>query len=982
MRHCLLVITMSLGLFSPAVAASDGGVVLSKNLGQEGQSARRRWLSQDLRLTTGELLSEKTEADRHLLVCRDGFEMAIAGQRLASQNAVVRIEPADPEAEGVADARYRVEVYLVGVSSPKPKKAGDDIPWQVLAVEEGRAAVLKLIVGGEIYITPEKKETTSPQGLLLYRQALVAFESAGLNASAASDVVPSPAVGEASQTAGDEAKRGYAVSVASLTQVPLVVEVTRDSGVDTITFMGRVYAWWQQLDAQTGRTRMIELQADNIVLWRYNDDPNRSEAGTLAGEQEGIGEVYVAGDVQLREGQRTIRASELYYDLRSSRGLANNAVLQTYDVTRQIPVYVRAAKLRQMAANRFEAEDMTLTTSEFHTPQMSVTASKLQVIDNTLDTEQGDEASADSRFDAKMDDVRFKYYDTTLFAWPSLRPNFQRPDVPVRSVRVGNDSTYGTSVETRWFLSRLLGLKEPEGTDSTLALDYFSERGVGGGVDVEYGRENYFGRVLGYVIDDHGEDRLSRTEKNVEVTKDTRGRFAFQHRHFLPYSWQLTAEASYLSDENFLQQYYRGEFNMGKEQETLVHIKRIEDNWGLSLLGKTRINDFVDKVEEQPTAEFHWTGQSFFDDRLTFYSDSQASRYRYQYGADSNDLGPDGFFIYTMTRNEIDMPLAVGTSKIVPFVAGTFGYEDGGGFQTSLDDSPAEPQDVIWMGEGGVRMSTPPFWKVYPNAKSRFWDLDQLRHIIRPQITAVAYTNNEQVEEQRDTLDFGVSQRWQTRRGPAGRQRTVDWLRLDLDFVWVNNSGDDTAGPDQFLWNKPFIPLVNRVGSVLLPQDRRTTGIFGPRRNHIEAEMALRLSDTTAILADMNFDMQSGVAQQIDVGFSRLCWPNLSYYIGSRYLRRSGDERGSNAVTFAATYVIDPRYTGVFSQQYDFDYGASIRSDITLIRKYHRMNLALTLSADESLDEQRIVLSLWPQGVPELAIGQGRYAGLGASESY
>lgn len=563
-------------------------------------------------------------------------------------------------------------------------------------------------------------------------------------------------------------------------------------------------------------------------------------------------------------------------------------------------------------------------------------------------------------------------------------PNFLRPDVPIRSVRIGNDSTYGTSVETRWFLSRLLGLREPEGTESTLALDYFSDRGVGGGVDIEYERENYFGRILGYAIDDDGEDRLSRTEKNVEVTKDTRGRFAFQHRHFLPYSWQLTAEASYLSDENFLQQFYRGEFNSGKEQETLLHLKRIEDNWGLSVLGKARVNDFLDKVEEQPTAEFHLTGQSFWDDRLTLYSDNQVSRYRYLYGTDSLDRGPEHFFTYTMTRNEVDMPLRVGKSKIVPFVAGTFGYEDGGGFQASLDGLPAEPQDTIWVGEGGVRMSTQPFWKVYPDVKSRFWDVNGIRHIIRPQVTAVAYTNSDNVDEQRDTLDFGISQRWQTKRGRPGQLRTVNWLRMDLDFVWVNDSGDATAGPDQFLWNKPFIPMVNRAGNVLFPQDRRTTTVFGPRRNYIGLDAALRLSDTTSVLGDLNFDMQSGVAQQIDVGVARLCWPNLSYYVGTRYLRRlvSGEEVGSNAVTFAATYVVDPRYTAVFSQQYDFDYGAGIRSDITLIRKYHRMNLALTLSADESLDERRIVLSLWPQGVPELAIGQRRYTGLEESGAY
>ena len=222
------------------------------------------------------------------------------------------------------------------------------------------------------------------------------------------------------------------------------------------------------------------------------------------------------------------------------------------------------------------------------------------------------------------------------------------------------------------------------------------------------------------------------------------------------------------------------------------------------------------------------------------------------------------------------------------------------------------------------------------------------------------------------------------KRGPAERRRTVDWLRLDVDFVWVNNSGDTTAGPDQLLWNKPFIPVVNRSGSVLFPQDLRTTGLYGPRRDYVGANMALRLSDTTSILGDMNLDMQSGVFQQINVGFARMCWPNLSYYVGSRYLRRVnvGDEVGSNTVTFAATYVLDPRYTVVFSEQYDFDYGAGIRSDITLIRRYHRTNLALTVSSDESLDEHSISLGFWPQGVPELALGLRKYAELGTEEAY
>ena len=39
------------------------------------------------------------------------------------------------------------------------------------------------------------------------------------------------------------------------------------------------------------------------------------------------------------------------------------------------------------------------------------------------------------------------------------------------------------------------------------------------------------------------------------------------------------------------------EFNIDKEQETYVHLKRIENNWGISILAKARINNFMDKLE-------------------------------------------------------------------------------------------------------------------------------------------------------------------------------------------------------------------------------------------------------------------------------------------------------------------------------------------------------------------------------------------------
>ncbi len=82
-------------------------------------------------------------------------------------------------------------------------------------------------------------------------------------------------------------------------------------------------------------------------------------------------------------------------------------------------------------------------------------------------------------------------------------------------------------------------------------------------------------------------------------------------------------------------------------------------------------------------------------------------------------------------------------------------------------------------------------------------------------------------------------------------------------------------------------------------------------------------------------------------------------------------------MTFAAAYKLDPRYAVVFSQQYDTDYGKSIRSDVTLLRKYHRLNYGLTFRVDESIGDTSISLGLWPEGIEELAVGMGRYVGSG-----
>lgn len=945
--------------------------------------ARRIWLERDLHLKTGLLLSDTVAPGQSLLLCRDGFSMVIGDRTLTADRAVVWVVAGASQENESATTR-EVRVYLGGEVSDQLDGDGPESDLKQHVLERNQAIVVEAGIRGEIFITADKRETAASRTLPLYQEAALAFQKAGLSLPSTPEQASQTESTKVRKPEIDKPARGATISISPVTNVTPKVERLSKDGEEIITFMGRWHISWQEPNDSDEHVDPIELQADNLIVWRATADDEEPNGGLPAAQEEGVTAVYVSGDVLMTQGQRTIRASDLYYDLQKRRALARNVVMRSYDPGRNIPIYVRAGELRQVAEDTFEAEDVSLTSSEFWTPQVSLAAAEIHVVDRQVEDETGG-LLPESRYEVELRDVRFKVGDTTLLRVPKVHADRAVTALPIRSLHVGNSSTYGTSIETRWWLSRLLGLREPEGTDGTITVDYYGDRGVGGGVDLSYERENYFGSVLGYMIEDHGEDRLSRTRKDVDVPEDTRGIFRFQHRHFLPYNWQLTAEIAYLSDENFLEQFYRTEYNVGKEQETLLYLKRIEDNWGLAFLGKTRINDFMDQVEELPTAEYHLMGQSLFDDRLTFYSDNQASRYRYRYAPDNPMDEPDEYFTFTGTRNELDMPLTAGVVRVVPFVAGTFGYDEGTGFGTDLDEDAAENEDAVAIGEAGVRMSARPFWCVYPDVESRLWDLHQLRHIIRPSITAVSYEETDIVAEQRDTLDFGISQRFQTKRGPADRRRTVDWLEWDLDFVWVGDSGDREAGPDRFIWSEPYIPLVNRDGRVIPPLDRRTTGLFGPRQNYASTEVVLRLTDTTSVLSDVYYDMQNGIVEQLDVGFSRLCWPNLTYYVGSRYLRNVDNtlgEKGSTALTFAATYILDPRYTLVLAEQFDFDYDENVRTDATLIRKYHRTNLALTFSVDESVDEQRIVLSLWPEGVPELAIGARRYMDLGASDVY
>ena len=963
--------------------------------------------AEDLHLRGGAMTTYQMAEGGHILVFRDGFDLVLGDNRLKSEQAVVWLVQNVVEYSGVTSVDYKATVYLqdkVSIDSGAgAKTSGVDVSKPM--IEGAESLVAEFRVSGEVFATADSRTEEDPRASLIYHNALVTTGQIKLAPSAPEETVvaqqqqqiemdespnilekvfgrdktgqqPQPSTSAVTGAPLAPApKFQYPVNISSATEEPVkVTNETLPDNTSIATILNRIYLWQKQDEMG----RLLEFQADSAVIFYTRRTAGKKEDTDVLPAST-VKAAYFRGGVVMTEGNRTIRADEVYYDFQTKQALAVNTVMRTFDQERGVPIYVKAAKLRQVAEHKFAGKDVTVTNSEFYVPRISATASEVYIVDRSaIDKQAG--MFGNQSYDILMKNVKLKIDNKPVFWWPILRGNFEVPDLPLKRVQFSRDGTFGTAVESEWYLAKVLGLREPAGVNSSLMIDSYSKRGLGLGTDISYTRDSYFGNINGYIINDKGKDDLGRNRQSVEPEKSLRGMLNFQHRHFLPYHWQLTLETSYLSDENYLESFHREEYFSGRGQETTMHLKWLKDNRAFALLGRWRINDFADQLEDLPSAQYHLTGQSLLNDKLTLYSDSIAGRYRQRIGKDHNlNISTDNF-TFGSTRTEIDMPLKFTKGNIVPFIAGTFGYDDRSGFNrnSAIGAGTQSGEKAVYIGQAGVRASTQ-YWKHF-DVRSKFWDLDGLRHIVKPYLNASVFMESTEEVKQRDVFSFGVLNRWQTKRGAGEKSRILDWMRLNLEYSAVSDDSEMKRA-DRVLWNNPFSPLSKILAPDIFFGDLtgyRTFETFGPQRDSFNADYIWRLSDTTAILSDLNYDTKDSEIEQFNIGLSRLVWPNLSYYVGTRYMRsiEIDGEKGSNAFTFAATYRLNPRYTISFAHQYDFKRDGAITTQVSLIRRYHRLYYGLTYSVDESLDRRTIIFSIWPEGIGELGFGSRTLVGL------
>lgn len=690
-----------------------------------------------------------------------------------------------------------------------------------------------------------------------------------------------------------------------------------------------------------------------------------SGLGGEMGEVDASG-VYLEGDVVLSRGDRTIRAAELYYDFENDRALILDAVMRASAPGRSVPIYVRAARVRQLSSTEYFARKAIVTSSEFYTPHIHLGADRVYLSDTT----PRDETGQITGFMAG----KYKAYDTTVNVegvpvayWPYTAGDFRQVESPLKQLRVAFSDDFGATFESQWYLFNLLGIEKPQGVDAALRLDYYSKRGPGVGLDVNYENQNSYGLFRGYYIHDTGKDNLGPF-RSGEPDTENRGRITWRHRQFLPQGWELTLEGSYISDPNFLEEFFRSEFEEGKEQETLAYLKKQQDNWAFTTLAQVRVLDFLTQTDHLPDTAFQWVGEPL-GEVASLFNESRIGWVRYKpdnrrifenesvltHQAELNDVESRIVFRPDQ-RSEVDVPIKLGSVNLVPYAMGRATY---------WDDSPWKgPVDRV-LGQLGVRTGTQ-FWRVFQDATSKLLDVTGVRHILRPEATAWLSGGNRDSRELHP-FDYGIESiddfygaslalrnTWQTKRGPLGQQRTVDWIKFDIELNVFGNQPKFELPIGRFYDYRPENSIA---------------------RNHVRTDFQYRISDTTAILSETNWDLNDGSADLFDVSYAVERTPRFSYFVGYRRIH----DTNSNLVGGGANYELNEKHRIAVRGYYDLDRGETHSFDVSIIRKWPRWYTALTFQLDKIEEDFSVGLSVWPEGAPNVAVGSRRFTSLSES---
>jgi hypothetical protein len=482
---------------------------------------------------------------------------------------------------------------------------------------------------------------------------------------------------------------------------------------------------------------------------------------------------------------------------------------------------------------------------------------------------------------------------------------------------------------------------------------------------------------------------------------------------------RLQFEAAYASDRNFIEEYYKNLFDRGMDQETLVDLLWQKDNQYANLWTEANLQNWYTDTQWLPRADYYRLGDSFFDNRVVYYTHSgmdyatihtdimvnNPNLFAYMpYDPISNTSGTfsAGRFY---TNHELDVPLNFGNMfRLVPYVQGQLvGWTDqlGGGPD---GHSPNGAMGRAW-GAAGLRAEVTA-WKKYGDVENELMNVHGLnnkvslfadaraafsnqnlnsiavqddlddntyeyvrrylaltsfaggilptpydpRHLLLRQ-TLSPITGTTDVQASIDTVMIGIHQRLQTKRGPVGRRRIVDYMTLDASTTYFPNSARDNFNTPwgQAMYNYQWY-IGDRTSIV-------SSGWFD----------FWKLVGSQPLNNNMTTGYNPNGLNIITSGISISRPPRANYYLGYSIID-SGPIKTS-AINASISYWLSPKWYGTFGQSYDFGDAVSLGTVFSFTRIGADYLTSVGLTVDPQRGSYMFAFQLSPRLSPGLSAG-------------
>jgi hypothetical protein len=765
----------------------------------------------------------------------------------------------------------------------------------------------------------------------------------------------------------------------------------------------------------------LDISADRLVIWTRGQGQPDLNGGAGQGADVPL-ELYMEGNVIFRQGQRVVEAVSMFYDVPRSSGVITGATVLTPVDNYSGAVRLRADVLRQVDRSRFVATQTGLTSSRLGVPSWEFRSRELEFTDEQIplagpfgrpavDPLTGEPQVEHQQFVTSRGNT-VTLGGVPVLWWPVLATNAKKPTFYINNAQVKNDRIFGTQILTGWDAFQVFGWRRPpDGVDWDFDVDYLSLRGPGGGTSLLYNRPQFLGLgtpasgdLDAWFVGDVGRDNLGLYRRDFTYpgfpSRTFRGRSFWRHRQDLGGTtdsffggWQARGTAGWISDMNFLEEYYEAEWEEGYEQRTWLDLRRPIENRELRLLTSVRVDPFFTQSEWWPRLDHYWMAQPLLNDAVSWYEHSSISYVRQS--LPQTPTPGQGLNIWTTlpyendvigeriaTRQELDLPFQAGAVKIVPYALGELAH-----WGQDITQSPIDRA----YGQVGIRSSLP-MWTADNTVESQLWNVHGLAHKVVfeaefayadatqsiDQFPLYDQIDDDAINQYRRNIpywDYGAvpgqaiplaaplvfgpdnkydprtyavrrglaswvtgpteiandltvfrlaaRQRWQTKRGPQGNRRIIDWITLDID-------------------------------GELFPVESQN---FGQVMGLWQYDFRWHVGDRTTVLSTADVDFFSGGQQLYTVGALLNRTPRGSFYVG---FNQFGGPINAAVLTGSYTYRMSPKWASSFGSAIDLT-GRNIGQNFQLVRIGESFLMTFGFNVDYSRNNVGVTFNLEPR---------------------